>query len=218
LAAALIALSSINPPPYLHPRWQNPDKERDMKRIISVVFSAGTALAIGAGTANAQVAIGIGGGIAIPIGAFSDANKGAAKTGWHGLAHIGYDLPSGLGLRGDFYYGQHSVKGVPSGLSAKWKLAGGLGNVLYSFTSPGTVHPYILGSVGFMDLKATVSGGGVSVSSSETKITFGGGAGIKFKAGSRASVFVEGRYLTINTSGENANFIPITVGVSFGLK
>lgn len=189
-----------------------------MKRIISVVLSAGTTLAIGAAAAHAQVAIGVGGGIAIPIGAFSDANKGAAKTGWHGLANIGYELPSGLGVRGDFYYGQHSVKGVPSGVSAKWKLAGGLGNLLYSFQSAGTVHPYVLGSVGFMDLKATVSGGGASASSSETKITFGGGAGIKFKAGSNANIFVEGRYLTINTSGDNANFIPITVGVSFGLK
>jgi opacity protein-like surface antigen len=69
-----------------------------------------------------------------------------------------------------------------------------------------------------MDLKGTVSGGGVSASASETKVTFGGGAGVKFRAGSRASVFIEGRYLTINTSGSNANFIPITLGVSFGLK
>ena len=189
-----------------------------MKRIVSVVLAAGATLAISAATANAQVAIGVGGGVAIPIGAFSDANKGAAKTGWHGLANIGYDLPSGLGVRGDFYYGQHSIKGVPSGVSAKWKLAGGLGNVLYSFGSPGGAHPYIIGSVGFMDLKATASSGGASASASETKVTFGGGAGIKFKAGSNASIFVEGRYLTINTSGENANFIPITVGVSFGLK
>jgi hypothetical protein len=188
-----------------------------MKRIISVVLAAGAALAIGASVAQAQVNVGVGGGIAIPTGAFSDANKGAAKTGWHGLANVGYDLPSGLGVRGDFYYGQHSIKGVPSGVSAKWKLAGGLGNVLYSF-SAGTVHPYLLGSVGFMNLKATASSGGVSGSASETKVAFGGGAGIKFKAGSDASIFVEGRYLTINTSGDNANFIPITVGVSFGLK
>jgi opacity protein-like surface antigen len=188
-----------------------------MKRIVSVALAAG-ALALSATAAQAQVNVGVGGGIAIPTGAFGDANKGAAKTGWHGLANVGYDLPSGLGVRGDFYYGQHNIKGLPSGVSAKWKIAGGLGNVLYSFKSPGTVHPYILGSVGFMNLKATASSGGVSGSASETKITFGGGAGIKFKAGSDASIFVEGRYLTINTSGDNANFIPITVGVSFGLK
>lgn len=189
-----------------------------MKRMVSIMFAAAAALALSATVAPAQVSLGIGGGIGIPVGAFSDANKGAAKTGWHGLANIGYDLPSGFGVRGDFYYGQHNVKGVPSGVSAKWKLAGGLANLLYSFKSPGTVHPYLLGSVGFMDLKASVSAGGASASTSETKVTFGGGAGVKFKAGSKASIFVEGRYLTINTSGDNANFIPITVGVSFGLK
>ena len=185
-----------------------------MKRIISVLLAAGAALAVGASVAQAQVNVGVGGGVSIPLGDFGDA----AKTGWHGLAIVGYDLPSGLGVRGDFYYGQNNAKGVPSGVSAKWKLAGGLGNVLYSFGSPGGAHPYIIGSVGFMDLKATASSGGASASASETKVTFGGGAGIKFKAGSNASIFVEGRYLTINTSGENANFIPITVGVSFGLK
>jgi hypothetical protein len=176
-----------------------------MKRILSVVAAASAALAISVTAANAQVSIGVGGGITIPIGDFGDF----AKTGWHGLANVGYDLPSGLGVRGDFYYGQNKFD-VGSG---KFKLAGGLGNVLYSFQSAGTVHPYILGSIGFMDLKADVTGG-----TSETKVTFGGGAGIKFKAGSDASIFLEGRYLSINTSGSNANFIPITVGVSFGLK
>ena len=181
-----------------------------MKRIISVVLAAGAALAIGASVAQAQVNVGVGGGVSIPLGDFGDA----AKTGWHGLAIVGYDLPSGLGVRGDFYYGQNNAKGVPSGVSAKWKLAGGLGNVLYSF-SAGTVHPYVLGSIGFFNLKADAGSAG---SNSETKVAFGGGAGLKFKAGSDANIFVEGRYLTINTSGSNANFIPITVGVSFGLK
>lgn len=179
-----------------------------MKRIVSVALVAGAALALSAATAQAQVNIGVGGGIAIPTGDFGDA----AKTGWHGLANVGYDLPSGLGIRGDFYYGQHKFEG---GADAKWKLAGGLGNVYYSFQTPGAVKPYIIGSVGFFNLKADAGAAG---SADETKVSFGGGAGIKFKAGSDASIFVEGRYLTINTSGSNANFIPVSVGVSFGLK
>jgi opacity protein-like surface antigen len=185
-----------------------------MKRLIAVVLAAGAALALSSTTAQAQVELGVGGGVSIPIGDFGDA----AKTGWNALANIGYNLPSGFGLRGDFYYGENNAKGVPSGVSAKWKLAGGLANVLYSFKSPGTVHPYILGGLGFMELKATASSGGVSASVSETKFTFGGGAGIKFKAGTDSNIFVEGRYITVNTTGGNTNFIPITVGVNFGLK
>lgn len=186
-----------------------------MKRIVSVVLAAVITIALGTTAAQAQVSLGVGGGVSIPLGDFGDA----AKTGWNGLASIGYDLPSGLGVRGDFYYGQHSFEGtIPSGVSAKWKIAGGLGNLLYSFGGAASAHPYIIGSIGFMDLKATASSGGVSASASETKVAFGGGAGVKFKAGSRASIFIEGRYVTINTSGSNANFIPITLGVSFGLK
>jgi hypothetical protein len=177
-----------------------------MKRMVSVVV-AGAALILGAASAQAQVTVGVGGGIALPLGDFKDA----AKTGWNGIANVGYNTPSGLGVRGDFYYGQHNFKG---GIDAKWKLAGGLANVLYNFPGQSSVTPYVMGTVGVMNLKASATG----VSQSESKITFGGGAGVKFKAGSDSHIFAEARYLTINTSGSNANFIPINVGVSFGLK
>ncbi len=181
-----------------------------MKRIVSVVLAAGGALLLSAASAQAQVSVGVGGGLTIPLGDLGDV----AKTGWHGLANVGYNLPSGLGLRGDFYYGENKFDGA----SGKTKLAGGFGNILYNFKGAGTVHPYVIGSIGFVNAKGEASAGGVTVSGSETKIAFGGGAGIKFKAGSDASIFAEGRYLTVNTSGSNTNFIPITVGVSFGLK
>jgi hypothetical protein len=181
-----------------------------MKRIVSVAFAAGAALALSAVAAQAQVSVGVGGGVTIPTGDFGKATK----TGWHGLANVGYSMPSGLGVRGDFYYGQNSFDGV----SGKAKLAGGFGNILYSFSGAGSVHPYVLGSVGFINAKGEASAGGISASASETKIAFGGGAGIKFKAGTDSNIFLEGRYITVNTSGSNTNFIPITLGISFGLK
>jgi opacity protein-like surface antigen len=177
-----------------------------MKRIVSVVFAAGAALAISAGAAQAQINVGVGGGVTIPTSDFGDVGK----TGWHGIAHVGYGLPSGVGIRGEFFYGENKFD--PSG--GKFKLAGGLGSLSYEF-GVTNIKPYIIGSAGVMQFKADPDAGGAA---SETKFTFGGGAGVKFKAGSDASVFVEGRYLSINTSGNNANFIPVTVGVSFGLK
>jgi Outer membrane protein beta-barrel domain len=173
-----------------------------MKRIVSVMAAAGIALALGTTAANAQVSLGVGGGITLPTGNFKDG----AKTGWNGVAVVGYSLPSGVGVRGDFYYGEHKAKVG----SAKAKLAGGLGNVFYAFQTAGSVKPYIIGSAGMMNAKAP--------GFSETKFTWGGGAGIKFKAGSDASIFVEGRYLSISTSGDKTNIIPISAGVSFGLK
>lgn len=177
-----------------------------MKRSVPAALALGLALTLGAGQAHAQsVNFGVGGGLTIPIGDFGDV----AKTGWHGLGMIGYQTASGVGLRGDFYYGQNNSD--PSG--AKFKLAGGLGNVTYSFGGSSSITPYVMGSIGYFNFK--VESGGASAS--ESKVAFGGGGGLKFKAGSDSQFFVESRYLTINTSGSNANFIPISVGITFGI-
>ena len=174
-----------------------------MKRIYSALTLAGLSLVLGATAASAQLAIGVGGGVTIPTGTFKDG----AKTGWNGLADIGYTLASGVGVRGDFYYGENSSKisGGPKG-----KLLGGLGDLTYSFASASSIKPYLIGSAGFFNEKAG--------SFSETKFAWGGGAGIRAKAGSNSSVFLEGRYISVSTTGNKTNFIPITLGVSFGLK
>lgn len=176
-----------------------------MKRLAIATFALGLALTLTAQKAEAQsLTFGLGGGITIPTGTFSDA----AKTGWHGLANIGYGLPSGIGIRGDFFYGQDNFKGG----GGKFKLAGGLGNITYSFGGATGVTPYVIGSLGMFNLKTDVAGAG-----SSTKVTYGGGLGLKLKAGPTAHLFAEGRYLSISTSGSHANFIPLTVGVNFGI-
>ena len=180
-----------------------------MKRIVSVALAAGAVMMLATASAHAQVAVGVGGGVTIPIGDFGDL----AKTGWHGLANVGYNMPSGLGVRGDFYYGQNNADAG----SGKAKLAGGFGNLLYNFKS-ASVQPYVIGSIGFINAKFESGLGGLPSSNSSTKIAFGGGAGLKFKAGTDSHIFVEGRYISVNTEGTNLNFIPITVGISFGLK
>jgi len=175
-----------------------------MKRIASVVFAAGAALVLGTTAAQAQgISFGVGGGITIPTSDFGDI----AKTGWHGVANVGYNTPAGFGVRGDFYYGQNNAD-VGSG---KVKLAGGLGNLVYTFQGAGAIRPYVIGGAGVFNFKTDPG------SFSESKFTWAAGGGIKFKAGSDANIFVEARYASINTSGSNANFIPVTVGVTFGM-
>jgi hypothetical protein len=179
-----------------------------MKRILSVTIAAGAALMLGTTAVSAQsITFGAGGGVTLPLGDFKDA----AKTGWHGIGLVGYTMPSGLGVRGEFFYGQNTFKATSS---VKGKLAGGLGSLTYDFKTAGGVKPYVLGSAGVFNVKATGPGG----SASETKFSFGGGAGIKLRAGSDAHVFIESRYLSAQTSGGSTNFIPLTVGVSFGTK
>ena len=181
-----------------------------MKRLAAAVLALVLALALGTRDAHAQsITFGVGGGLTLPTGDFNTA----AKLGWHGLGHIGYGLPTGLGFRADFLYGENKFDGV----SGKAKLAGGLGNVTYDFKSPG-IKPYVIGGVGVFNVKGSASAGGISASASETKVAFGGGVGIKLKAGSDSHVFVEGRYISVQTSGGSTGFIPITVGISFGTK
>lgn len=179
-----------------------------MKRIAFAASVVAVILALGtAGQAQAQsVTFGVGGGLTLPMGDFNTA----AKLGWHGIGQIGYGLPSGLGFRGDFFYGQNNLDGV----SGKAKLAGGLGNLTYDIKSPGGVKPYFIVGAGVFNVKVEVG----SASASETKFAFGGGGGLKFKAGSDSHFFVEGRYISVQTSGSSTGFIPITAGISFGTK
>lgn len=178
-----------------------------MKRIATLVLAVGAALVLNASAAEAQAKsgglyFGVGAGATIPTGDAGDV----LKTGWNALAQVGYEMPSGLGLRGDFIYGQH---GLDAGGDEKLKLAGGLGNVTYTFKSASKIHPYLVGSVGIMSAKFA--------DESDSDLAFGGGVGILVHTGSDSNFFLEGRYITINGDPSNTNIIPIQVGIRFGL-
>jgi hypothetical protein len=177
-----------------------------MKRIATVIVAAGTALALSASTAQAQAYFGVGAGATIPTGDLADA----VGTGWHAIANVGYDMPSGLGLRGDFLYGQQSFD---ANSDVKLKLAGFYGNVTYGFGGAGAVKPYLIGTIGGTNSKA--SGGPIDGESS-TDLTYGAGAGIKFGNMSGATFYVEGRYLIVNGDGDDSKFIPVSAGIRFG--
>ncbi len=181
-----------------------------MKRTVFSFAALGLLATLATTSVQAQgLSFGVGGGLLLPLSDFKDI----AKTGWNGMASVGYAPgASPLSFRGDFMYAQNNLK---NGVDGKTKLAGGIGSVVYTFQGGGSVTPYVLGGAGVFNAKVEATGFG---SSSETKFTWGGGAGIKFKAGSDASIFAEGRYMNVSTSGGSTKFIPITVGVSFGTK
>lgn len=176
-----------------------------MKRISTAIVAAGAALVLSATSAQAQLNFGAGAGLTLPLGDFGDV----AKLGWHGLATIGYTpLASQVGFRGDFFYGQNNFDEDAVGTSGKTKIAGGIASITYTFSSAGSVKPYVIGGVGYFNMKAEADNG---PSASDSKIGFGGGAGISFKAGSDANLFVEGRYINVDGDG----FIPVTLGIRF---
>lgn len=162
------------------------------------------ALFAGAGKLSAQ-RIMVGGGLLMPMGDY----KTADKMGFIGQAGIGFPVgPVGIRIEAD--YGQTSHKAPSDGTT---KIIGGMGAVVYHFNTPAGVKPYVLGGVGMYNLKYDFTGVG---SSSQTKFGFGAGAGLEMKM-TAMSLYLEAKYMNIPTNGSSLSFIPITVGLRFGM-
>lgn len=151
---------------------------------------------------------GIGPGLTLPAGDYGKADK----LGFHGLGLVQLTLPGApIALRADVMYSQTSHKNNVGGNS---KLTGGTLDVVYPFGLPlAPVRPYLLAGVGYYSVKVDVTGFG---SASQSKVAFGGGAGLQFKVGPSMRAFAEARYLSVSTSGGSTAFVPITVGLMFG--
>ncbi len=147
------------------------------------------------------IRFGVGGGLTMPIGTYGDF----AKAGWHALGVLQFPIgQSPLHGRVDAMYGQTSHD-VGSGSTT---LTGATGDLVYHIGDrASSVRPYILGGVGFYN----VDGGG----GSESKFAFGAGGGILFSIGTMHA-FLEGRYMSVQTSGNSLSFLPITLGLLFG--
>jgi opacity protein-like surface antigen len=180
----------------------------------TVLAAAVVALLGSSGLAAQKVRYGLGGGLLLPMGDY----KTADNAGWLASGDVTYWLAAAkgasgsVGIRADVSYSQTSRKG---GTGGNTKVAGGLAEVVYSLGRPADpTRVYLLGGVGLYNVKIDVTGFG---SASETKVGFGAGAGVAFKAGTGSTrLFVEGRYTSVSTSGSSTSFIPIKAGVRFG--
>jgi opacity protein-like surface antigen len=168
-------------------------------------------LAVVAMPAQAQVRFGVGGGLLLPTGDYGTLDKMGFTGGVGVVVPIG-TTPAAVRIEGTFSQTSHDSAAV--GFGGKTKIIGGMASLVYSFQAGGSVTPYILGGLGYYNVKIDVTGLG---SGDESKVGFGGGGGIRFPMGS-ASLFAEARYMSISTSGSSLTFFPIIVGVSFGGK
>lgn len=175
-----------------------------MKRRVLAVLAV--VCVVGAGSLSAQNArFGVGGGLLMPMGDYNTFDKPGFIFGAGVVVPVG-TAPVALRIEGSYSQTSHD------GVGGKSKIIGGMASLVYSFTGAGSVTPYVLGGLGFYNLKVDITGAG---STSTSKIGFGGGGGLRFPMGS-ASLFVEARYMNIATSGGATAFVPIIAGVSFG--
>lgn len=166
----------------------------------------------GAGSLAAQgVRFGIGGGLLIPMGDYKNGDKAGILVGADGTYWL---MGAPVGIRVAASYSQTSEK---SGITAhKTKMIGGMGELVYAFgPNASPVRPYVFGGAGLFNVKLSAGG----ADTSETKIGFGGGAGLAFKVGTGSTrVFVEGRYMTVKPFGVTLPSLGVTAGLRFGSK
>jgi hypothetical protein len=183
-----------------------------MKQIIRVVgialplFLAFSHVALGQKT----YALGVGGGVAIPVGKLSKTQK----TGYNGTVALAIgvsELP--IGVRFDGIYNTLPLRTPPAGGSATsdLRIIGVLGNLIYAFSGT-SVKPYIVFGGGYYGVKADVPG-----AKSENDFGFNAGLGATFGVGPLA-MFWESRYHSISrkvAKGGVIQFVPITLGLMF---
>ncbi len=153
---------------------------------------------------------GIGVGLTAPTSDFGTLDK----AGWHVLGKVDFKIPMApVGVRVDGLYAQtsHDALFSPDGNT---KLIGGLANVVFNVPmAVPMVQPYVLAGGGLYNYK--IKAPSQNIDDSETKFTYDAGAGVSIGAGP-LHFFVEGRYVSVRTSGSPLNFLPITAGVTFG--
>jgi opacity protein-like surface antigen len=108
---------------------------------------------------------------------------------------------------------------VTGGSAHIFTVQGGIKVMLVS--TPNVIAPYLIGTIGFLNLSATdikVSYAGTSVSvsaESESAFSFNAGIGVKIPACENMDVFIEGRYAMGFTNYESTSYIPFRLGLSF---
>jgi hypothetical protein len=139
--------------------------------------------------------VGLGAGITIPAGAYSSTDN----PGAHALMYFSYSpLPAfGLGLDVGTASTPHKAGGHTNldevMLGAVWRPA-------QRAASP---RPFLLASIGAVALGTD--------NPSKGRFAWGGGGGISIGRGA-ARLFLEARFLRVQTAGETLSVIPVTLG------
>jgi hypothetical protein len=181
-----------------------------MKRMAFGLLAVLSLAGVGGLSAQEGIRVGVGGGLLMPLGDYKTADKMGWMVGADGTYWM-TGTPIGIRIEGDYSQTSHKSTFITSGNS---KIFGGLAEIVYAFgTKAAQVRPYVMGGIGYFNFKESASG------FSQSKVGFGGGAGIALKVGSGSTrAFLEGRFTSVSTTGGSTTFLPIRAGLRFGGK
>lgn len=188
-----------------------------MKKVL-LIAGLVLALAAGAGAQDAAKKMNfyLGAGLGLPMSDFGDAYK----MGLHGTGAVGFVVAPGFSILGKVEYHTFSIddQGASNvdGGSFNALMFGGAGR--YNFqTASGKMSPFLMGGLGMANGKVSdlTIGDTKYTFDSETKLYFEFGGGVDIAAGQAMSLFIQGRYVSIQTDDVSTSFIPVTVGLKF---
>ena len=190
------------------------------------------ACTVGTATAAAQLVTpyyGVGFGATIPTGDFhADVNGDGYNVGWHGLALVGFNLPKlpvGFRVEGAYIHNSANDKlkaaitaftGAPG--DSKTELLGGNVDVTCQFEISSPANVYVLGGIGLEKVRVSVTSGGVTKDTHETRFAWNAGGGLTYGIGG-AALFLEARAFKFADPSEmKIAFFSITAGIRLGGK
>ena len=183
-----------------------------MKRNVLGVMTAIVAIAASAPAAQAQnpMTFGIAAGASIPMGDLADNDFFSTKTGWHGLATLGF-MPSMLpfGMRID---GMYNSMGIEDADDVSFRIIGANANAIIAMPAM-VASPYLIGGIGMYNTKLDTDDPDFDIKG-ETDFGINVGIGTKFNL-SGFGTFAEIRYHNIFSEGSSTQFLPITFGIMF---
>jgi opacity protein-like surface antigen len=170
------------------------------------MFGVGTALALVATPASAQIKWNIGLGLNLPQADLKDADSKSGLAA-RGGATFGLGM-SPISIRAEAGYDMWKIDGT----SENFNMVSVSGDAVYSFPGVGA-KPYILGGLNWNQLGSSAAG-----STSENNVGFNVGAGVNFMLGGMGA-YVEARYVkvSISSGGTDSDIsnVPIVVGLRF---
>lgn len=193
-----------------------------MKRVVLII----AVLVLGAGLASAQVSkpfnIYLGGGLGMVQGDIGEVYK----TGYHGMAGIGFNAMPMIQLIGkaEYHAFESDVMTVIGGLDGYQKnIMFGAAAKLSPSLPASPFKPFALAGAGMTSITApdlvwlnlATSELETIPSESENKFYFEAGAGFDFGAGTGLSLFAMARYVSVSMEGGSFNYIPVTIGLKF---
>lgn len=166
-----------------------------------------------------------GGALSLPNG--PDGFKDAYKTGYHGWVGAGYSLAPTFQVIGKvehnrFSFDAGTITGVDGGTMKIWMYGA---DAKFAPSVPAfPIKPFLFAGAGWASSKVdeftgsnTLATAALNTGTNEsvTKMYYNFGAGADLFSGPAFSVFLQGRWVSIQTDGETTNFIPISMGLRF---